>query len=400
MGDFDQYLELAARLAQEERLIPSPNLYDVSMEDLYAAFMNRLAQPLPDGSESPFSSQAPTTAHAILAANLTYFLLPFGRELNLVPDKMLLEWLRCLGAEVHSAQFPIIQLVFTRHRSAIAANIPATVPAGTEITSNINNTLVAVTQEPLRIEGTAVTAQVPARLNVRGAIQTLKVGEFSVLPRSLNGIEAVRNDGTILNPGMESETLSDAVERVRNGIRTGSNGGIIYGRCVTDRDYLYWAEVAGAEKVTVVRGVNYAPGGGLNPGYYPDLLTIAIYPESRVEAVSNALQPIAGGRYDMVPAHVVPINGALTLRCAPTVSQRDARNLAAIAIRDQVNPPHGYWGDTNYAKTVAAAVENMDQVYAVEPNLKHAETGVPLSELDVHPWTLFEIQGSLNVELG
>ena len=396
MGDYDQWFELAERLQEDPTLIPSPVLYRYDMERLYAAIMDRMAQPLPDGSESPFSSMAPTTAHSILADNLAYYMLPLGRELNLVPDAMLLKWFRILGAQLRVAEYPVINLRFTRHRSAIAAGIAAEVPVGTEIRSRFDPDLVAITRQYLKIDGLDSEGFVEARLNRRGKLNELKIGEFSVMPRSLSGIELVSNDGLIISEGAEAETLVQAVKRIRDGIRTGTSGGQpSSGRCVTDRDYHYWATQAGATKVNVVRGVQYG-----TPGYYPDLITVVCYPEAAVAQVKANLLPMGGDRCDVVPAEVVPIDGTITMGCAPEIGPVEAFNLAAIAIRDAVNPPYGVWADHNFVKTMSTAIEAVDRVYSVPTAvLKRADDNTPLDDVKISPWTLFEVQGSLVVSL-
>jgi hypothetical protein len=393
---YEQWFELADRLQEDPNLIPSPPLYHYDMEALYAAIMDRLAQRLPDGSESPFSSMAPTTAHGILADNMAYYMMPLGRELNLVPDSMLLKWLRVLGAQTRNSEYPIINLRFTRHRSAVSASIAAEVPAGTEIRSRIDSELVAVTRQYLKIDGSATEGTVEARLSRRGRLGDLKIGEFSVMPRSLSGIEQVSNDGLIISSGAEAETLVDAVLRTRDGMRTGTNGGQpSFGRCVTDRDYHYWATQAGAKKVNVVRGVQYGAAG-----YYPDLITVICYPESAVPQVKAHLLPMGGDRCDVVPAEVVPIDGSITMGCAPEIGAVEAFNLAAIAIRDAVNPPHGLWADPAFVRTMSTAIEAVDRVYSVPTAvLKRADDNTPLADVVISPWTLFEVQGSLTVAL-
>jgi hypothetical protein len=92
----------------------------------------------------------------------------------------------------------------------------------------------------------------------------------------------------------------------------------------------------------------------------------------------------------------------------PRLTDYEVRQLCATAIAPTynpaypatgdntplgVNPPAGIWGDTNFARNLATALENIDGVYAVpEMQLKHSITQEPLENLAIAPWNLIEVQ--------
>lgn len=401
---YEEFFKLAARLQVDPGLIPAPDLYNYSTEEIYATVMERLAQPLPTGQPSPFTSKAPTTAHAVLASNLAYMQSILGRELNLVPDRLLLTWFQILGASLQSAEFPVINLTFRRTRAAIVNAIDVTISPGIEIRSTEDSNLAAITQVKAVISGADEEVTIPARLNQPGSMTTIRPGEFSILPRSLSYIETVYNDGTVVNEGRSAESLSEAVLRIREGVRTGSlgrdnglltSGESFSGRCVTDRDYAYWATRAGATKVNVIRGSqpNVA-------GYFPDLVSLACYPESSVALVKSLLNPIAGGQFQVVPAEIIPVGGTVSLRASSNMSQFEAFNIVATAIQAGVNPPFGKWGDQDFDRTLATAIEDKYRILAVpQTALIDTRSGKPLSETKISEWSLLEVQGSLVVEM-
>ncbi len=417
---YEQYYLLEQALAANARIIPSPDLWNLNDQQIYAAAMDRLARPLPNGEVSPFSSQAPGSAHAILMATITHYLGLAGHQLNLRSDKDWIETFRMLGVELAPPEYPIINLIFEREVTALRAGLPAIVPVATEVQSLRDSNLVAITTQDLVIAGADATGVVPARLNQLGGIPNLRVGEFANLPRSLSNISGVNNDGSVVSTGGDAETLVAAMLRAREGIRTGNLGqytrdgyfdpeaNTFLGRCVTPRDFLYYALRLGASKANVLPGALYALDG-----YFSDLTTIVVYPADAAAALQepmNALS-LAEQRIDVRSAVVLPIDGTITVRVVPRLSDYDVRQLAAGAIAasynlDQtadgtntpqgINPPAGTWGDTNFASSVATVLENVDGIFAVPSlSLKHAETGVALENLEIQPWHLLEIQDSI-----
>lgn len=419
-SDYEQYYLLEQVLAANARIIPSPDLWNLSDQQVYAALMDRLARPLPNGEASPFSSQAPGSGHAILMATITHYLGLGGHQLNLRSDKDWIETYRMLGVELAPPEYPVINLVFERETTAARGGIPAFVPVATEVQSLRDPNLIAITTEDLTITGADAVGIVPARLNQFGSIPNLRVGEFSSLPRSLSNISSVANDGTVVSSGGDAETLVQAMLRAREGIRTGNLGqytregyfdpeaNTFLGRCVTPRDFLYYALRLGASKATVLPGTLYELDG-----YFSDLTTVVVYPTDAATALKTPLNALslAEQRIDVRGAVIIPIDGIITMRVVPRLNDYEVRQMAASAIAatydttqaaagtntpQGINPPAGTWGDTNFASSVATVLEDVDGIYAV-PNLqlKHAETGVVLEELDIKPWHLLEIQDSI-----
>jgi hypothetical protein len=214
----------------------------------------------------------------------------------------------------------------------------------------------------------------------------IQPGEFNIPSRSFSYLESVTND-IVLYEGRDPESLAEAMLRARLQLQRGE-------RLVSPRDCYTAARELGAKKVNVLKGIQYGA-----PGRYGDLTTVVVYPEAVVSIVNQAFQDgtMLGSRYDVRGAEVIPIDGEIDVRIVPQLSNAEAFNIAARAIEQNVNPPYGNWGDRDFASTVATALENQpDSIYAVPRlELKHAESDIPLSELDIQPWNLLEIQQSI-----
>lgn len=415
--DYEQHYLLEAELGRNPRLIADPNLYDFDRQRIYAAYMAALAEPLPNGEESPFSAQDPGSGHGLLGGALIHIQELGAHRLNLVANATWIRIARMLGAELDAAEYAIINLVFTRAPEAIAGQIFTEIPLGTVVRSKNDPDLSVVTTRYVSASGQEKTLIVPARLNRVGAMPSMPKGEFSVLPRNLSFIASVENDGIVISPGREPETLPQAMLRIREGIRTGNLGRIaengefnpqspkFYGRCVTARDFEYYGLTLGASKVKMI-----------SPGSDAWVPTVVLYPPE----ISPQLKPILtsmsleGALLNIRPAEVIPIDGTITVRVVPSLTDAQVRQLAAIAISpkyDQtkallgdnvpigLNPPAGIWGDRNFESNLATVLENVDGIIAV-PNLslKHSVTGQPLATIEVKPWHLFEIQSTIAFE--
>lgn len=407
MVSFKEHFELMERLAQEPRIIQSPDLWNVNDSSLYAALMDELAQPLPTGEESPFSNKAPGSAHALLMGAMVHLLGLYGYELNLLPDSSWVKFFQLLGVEPEPAAYPVINIVFYRSADAIASNLPAEIPYGTEIRSNVDPTLSCYTLYTVRIDGKNETATIPARLNRAGKVPNLRRGEFNNLPRLLSLVERAENNGVIVSEGAEPETLAKSMLRAREGIRTGSLGKVtvqdaisedtFLGRCVTPRDWAFYAKMFGAQKVNVVGNIQYG-----SEGTFRDLTTIVLHPAEIVSLVSPVMEKLslADGRISVIGSEIIPLTGRITVRALPELTNSQVFDLAAIAIRDNINPPNGKWGDPDFVTSLAKAIEQSEGIYAtININLKDAFSNTPLSEIDVKPWHLFEIQSSLEVNI-
>ncbi|MEM8602889.1 MAG: hypothetical protein AAGF24_03500 [Cyanobacteria bacterium P01_H01_bin.121] len=400
---YDQHYALADVLDQAAAgLLPSPTLYDYRTAEVYAAALDRLAQDLPDGTPSPFSSRSPGLVHTMLLSVLLHQFEIIGHEINLTPDQVWIELYRLLGVELQPAEPPIINLRFTRTADAIANNFPVSIPLGTEVRSRFNPNLSVYTTRTVTIDGNQHEATIPARFKFLGKLPPIRTREFTDIARNLSYVEAF-NDGTIVNEGREAETLPEAMLRARLGIQTGTLGKDtlpptateFMGRCITMRDYDFWARRFGAEKVNVLPGIQYGAQGS-----YGDLVTLAVYPTEVRDFVFENLQAMIplGQRFDVVPAELIPVNGTITIRTIPTLSANEKFNLAAGAIASQINPPHGKWADQQFNNSLATVLELVEGFYAVPSiQLKHSQTEQPLEEIELRPWHLIEVQSSVSL---
>lgn len=404
-----EYYHLREQLEATPLLIPKPVLYNFDSGQVYAAHMDMLAQPLPTGEASPFSSKEPGSGHGVLMSVMTHLQDVHAHEFNLVPDAWWIEWFRSLGAEIQQAEYPVINLVFERTPEAIINRVPALIPANTEIRSNRDLNIAAYTLYEEEILGDEESIVVAARINRLGVLPNIRAGEMSVLPRYLSFINRVYNDGTVVQQGKNAETLIEAMLRVRDGLRSGSlgqdpiegefvpNDPRFHARCVTVADFSYWAKRLGATKVNVLSGMQY----GVTNGEFADLTSLVVYPSILSELLYDSMvgMTIQALRFDVRPAELIPIDGTIQVKVIPNVPESDVFNIVAEAIVNKVNPPYGTWGDLNFPATLATALEETFSIYAVpEMNLKHSETGEPISELDIQPWHLFEIQNTLEIE--
>ncbi len=404
MSDYTGHYQLDEVLTPQANLVDSPALYNVSDGQVYAAAMDALARPLPNGKESPFSSQAPGSGHALLVGTAAHLLGLFGHELNLYPDATWVRWFRILGAEFYSAEYPVITLTFERTQAAAQQGLTAVIPLGTQVRSQDDPNLVAIVQQEVTIEGSALSVTVPARLNRLGAAPNLRRGEFSLMP-PISFVERVSNDGTILSQGREPETLPEAMLRVREGIRTGNLGRFaaggevdvagehFYGRCVTARDFTHYAHLLGATKVRVLHGLS----SGIS-----NAVTLALYPPEKAEAVGAQLMEmtLAEQQIQVRSAGVIPIDGTVTVRAISGLSPFEVRERAAVAISGKLNPPHGTWGDPDFPQSLATVLEQVEGIYAV-PNmeLKHSVSGAAINDIQAQSWSLFEVQSSIQFEV-
>lgn len=405
MPDYSLHYEAIDTLQQESRVLPPPRLFNYDGDQILAAEMERLAQPLPNGRPSPFSSKSPASTHYKLLSAATHLIEILGHEIDLIPDRAWLNMLRLMGVELESASYPVVRLEFTRSTAAIAANIPAVIPIGTAVRSSNdrNDNLIAYTLETIEIAATAATGTVNARLNTLGDAADLAIGQFTILGNRVPYIEAV-TDTELLSSGKSEETIVDAVVKVRQGVRAGSLGrfsdnGIVdvdgdsfLGRCVTLRDYVYFAKRLGAEGAIAWRGTQLGA-----KGYFGDLITVAVYPPSAASLIDRDLRALSvNTRLDIVPARVIPIDGTIHLKAIPTLTESEVIDLAATAIVNAVNPPYGVWGDRQFVSTLSTAIEKVQGIYAVpKVQLKHAISNIPLSAIAIEPDMLFQIQSTI-----
>ena len=384
---YDLFYKLQDALQSESRLVPAVELYDFRDDQIYAAVMGRLSEPLPNGEESPFSSQDPGSAHAILVSILVYLQSLIAHEINLIPDYSLIWWLRLHGITMQYAEYPVVAIEFTKDLNAIDQNIEVVIDLGTEIQSVYDFNLFAYTQETATIPAYEKSVIVPARLSRLGELPVLRRDEFTRVPPGMSFIESVIHTA-VLSAGKPAEKLDSAVARLRDWLKTGD-------RIVTDRDSLFYGRLGGAKKVNMIRG--RIPG---IKSFHRDLRTVAVYPSDMVPAVDLEMRSrrMLDERLNVIPAQIIPLKGTIEVRAVTGVSDNQARALVVNAIVNDLNPPHGRWGDEDFAASLATVIEKQNGIYATRSvNLVHTETGEELRSMTIYPWHLFEIQQGLEI---
>ena len=394
MTNYQDFYDLADFLDKDPELIPSPSIVNFDWQQFYATMMDIVAQPLPDGSASPFTSRLPGSVHDILIQACLYVAQLQAHQIDLVPDKTLTILYRLLGFARMAAEYPIVGIKFTRSPQSKIAGFDAVIPIGTKIYSRLNSAIYAVTQTEGRITSNMDSIIIPARLNRLGYIsRNTQIGEFNSLGKPISQIESVENI-SVISEGKKEESIPEMVLRIRQAIQVGN-------RCVTIQDYEYFARnIVGAQKVNVIPGFLRASVGA---DFGSSVVTVVIYPENLVESAKLffANSKMADVTVDVIPAEIIPIDGDVTVRVIASLINQPDRvfNLAADAILQGINPPYGKWGDLTLDSNLATALELVEGFYAVPSlSLKHAETNVPVNDLTIRPYHLFQIQNSLNIK--
>jgi hypothetical protein len=300
-----------------------------------------------------------------------------------------MQMFRLLGVELGLSEKPVISLTFKRSQQSMSRGLPARIPLGTKVVSNIRPNLVATTLQDLAIAGDDRIGSVAARLNQpSGILPSIRINEFSRFSQGLTFVEEAYNDGTVLFEGREAETVPDAMLRARQEFATGL-------RCVTARDFKRTAISAGAKKVNVI-------SGGTKIGKISDLVTLAVYPITSTQLIRQLIRDrsLVTTRVDVIPAEIIPLTGVVKIRMVPYLTDQEAFEIAARAIQDKINPPNGKWGDLTFKASLATAIENQPQSFYSVPSieLRHAFTNEPIEQLSIKPWHLFEIQSSVKLE--
>lgn len=406
---YDKHYQLKAFQDSNPRLISSPDIWRIKAGELLAAYLDRLAQPLPNGMDSPFSSKAPGTAQEVIGSGLIHLLDTFGYEVNKISDQEILQFFRFIGAEILPAEYAVVMMRFGRSEEAVRSRIPVDIDIGTEVRSQYNPNLAVYTLYTVTIGDPAIDidaefVEVPARLNYLGPLPAIRENEFIETQQALSFLARATNI-SVVSTGRNRETLEDAVIRTRDGIRTGNLGrfyqdGVIdferedfLGRAINKSDYGFYAKELGAQKVNVLPGIPYG-----SDGYWADLVTIVVYPGELKPLVELPYSSITAVdlRFSVVAAEIVPITGTIWLKVTPELTDAQARNLAANAIASNINPPNGLWGDKDFASHLADALEREVGIYAVpQMDLRLEATNEPISVLDIKGWHLWEIQESI-----
>lgn len=406
--DYAEHYAIQSSLAQEESLIAAVRLFDVDAEALYSSGMELLAASLPSGRESPFSNKASGSNHSILMGATAHMLEVLGHEVNLMPDRAWINFFRLLGVEQLTGGYPIVEIEFTRQAVAVAQNITVVIPIGTEVRNANDPSKSAYLTQTLTLDGSTATATVNARIDTLGEDLNTRLGSYTQVIQKIPYLESAADTGYV-SSGLDTASLSEAISIARQGIRTGNLGRLtekglldlegdrFLGRCVTLRDYIYYAERLGAAKANALRGMAYGTSG-----YYGDLITVPIYPPARASSIAIDLAKISdtSSRLSVIPAEVIPIDGIINIKTAQNFPRQAAIDAISVAIVDTINPPYGTWGDKDLAGSVSTAIERIQGIYAV-PNiyLKNANSGVPLEGLQIEPWHLFEIQDTLQINI-
>jgi hypothetical protein len=406
--DYAEHYAIQAKLAAEEALIPSPKLFDLDAEALYSSGMELLASNLPSGRESPFSNKASGSSHSWIMSATSHMIEVLGYEVDLMLDRAWINFFRLLGVEQLTGGYPMIEVEFTRSAVAVAQNIPVTIPIGTEIRNIFDASKSAYLTQTLVIDGSNLSDRAIARVDTLGEDANTRIGSYSKVIQKIPYLESAA-DISYVSAGLDTSTLAETISTARQGVRTGNLGrltekGLIdlegerfLGRCVTLRDYIYYAERLGATKANAVRGIAYGASG-----YYGDLITVPVHPPARASSIAIDLAKIsdASSRLSVIPSEVIPIDGIINVKVAQNFPRQAVIDAISIAIVDRINPPYGIWGDQNFAGSLSTAIELIQGIYAV-PNifLKNANSGVPLEGLNIMPWHLFEVQDTIEINI-
>jgi hypothetical protein len=395
LTDYSGYYALNEILSKEPTYIRARKLFNVDGKQLFREVMDRLAMPLADGTPSPFSSRNPLSAEGILMEQVVFLLLLIGYELNLVPDYILIQWLRLWGFEMLQADYPRLEITFYRQSPGNYASYGyyetdlAIIPLGTKIVSSRDSDLWVITTEFAEMLPSETSKVVPARLNRKGKIAPeVSAGEFSYLPNLINFIQGVKGTA-ITYPGRDAETLPQTVLRARQEMQMPLG-------MVTDRHYYLVAKELGAEKVLILPGLEYD-----NPGYDADMVTVVVWPGGIADYIEVQMisRKLSGTRVGVYPADIIELTGTIDVEIVPSVTNSEALSKAASIIQSSINPPYGLWGDRTFNSTLASTlVKNSPEIYGIPGmNLYRVDTGESLAtvESSINPWSLFQLADSV-----
>lgn len=374
MPDYSTHYALTALLDTEPALIPSPDVCNADPEIMLAATMDRLAQPLPDGTESPFSGRNPLSAEGHLVSNLVYLLAIHGHECNLVPNLIWLQNLRLQGVQLRQAEYPLLTLEFIRSPSSSSIYPVIVIPAGTKVFSRFENGLMAITLTDLQMTGDRI--QVVARLGTPGKNVNVRADEFSGAS-SITGVQSVVGV-EMLSYGSNIEGMEDAVLRARLNTQ-------LQNRAVVPRDWYQTCLDLGCQKANVLPGVDPS-----NEGYFADHTLVVVYPGNLTVLVDQTLSQLTGSRKSVIAPDIINITGSITVRATPDLTESQAIAQCNVALTTSINPPYGTWGDFNLEISIATALERTVGIFA----MKSAELfngDVALADLDIKPWQLFNV---------
>jgi hypothetical protein len=376
MPDYTTHYALTALLDTDPALIPSPDVCNSDIEIMYAAIMDRLAQPLLDGTESPFSGRNPLSAESHLVSNLVYLLAIHGHECNLVPNLIWLQNLRLQGVTLRQAEYPLLTLEFLRSPSSTSIFPVIVIPAGTKVFSRLENGLTAITLQDIQMTGDKV--QVVARLGTPGKNVNVRADEFT----GASGIAGVQSVTGVemLSYGSNLEGVEDAVLRARLNTQ-------LQNRTVVPRDWYQTCLDLGCQKANVLPGVDPA-----NEGYFADHVLVVVYPGNLSVLVNETLTGLKGldTRCLVIAPDIINLTGTIAVRATPDLTDAQAIAQCNVALTTSINPPYGTWGDLNLVISIATALEKTIGIFA----MTSAELffgNMPLADLSIKPWQLFNV---------
>lgn len=408
MSDYDDYresYELRDLLTKNPNVVRGRDLWPFDIDRIYADISRRAAEPLSDGSPSPFSANDPLAAQNVLFGHVAQMLEIYGYEINLRNYQTWINLLAWFGIELMPAEYGAVRLRFYRNRNQRIKGLPTTVPLGYRVRSSRNKNRHAIAIETKTVSDPEVEyIDIAARLDVLGrnfARNTVR-GEYSLPYRPIDGVDRVENVALIYE-GREKETLAQACLRARKEFQKGD-------RLVTPSDYRTTAIAEGAKKVLVLPGVQKN-----TRGYFGHAVSVFVWPGG----MAPLLQPLFSGKRKKVvgtvvaveSADVISLDGRIVCKAAVGSNLRDLEAAARKAIASQFNPPYGSWGAKDPYATIATIVEKVNGIYAV-PRMNLWEMGTAgataenggrrsLSRIlsdGVPPWTLFQIENTTTFE--
>lgn len=376
MPDYSTHYALTALLDTDPALIPSPDVCNADPEIMFAAVMDRIAQPLPDGTESPFSGRNPLSAEGHLVSNLVYLISMHGHECNLVPNLIWLQNLRLQGVVLRQAEYALLTLEFVRSPSMSSIFPVIVIPAGTKVFSRFENGLMAVTLQDVQMTGDRV--QIVARLGSPGKNVNVRADEFSGAS-GISGVQSVTGV-EMLSYGSDIEGIEDAVLRARLNTQ-------LQNRVVSPRDWYQTCLDLGCLKVNILPGVD--PD---DDSYYASFVLVVVYPGNLTVLADQTLNELtlSGDIKRVIAPDIINVTGKISVRTTPDLTDAQAIAQCNVALTTSINPPFGVWGDRNLEISIATALERTVGIFAMKSAELFVGT-VPLSELKVKPWMLFNV---------
>ncbi|HEY9286159.1 MAG TPA: baseplate J/gp47 family protein [Pyrinomonadaceae bacterium] len=178
---------------------------------------------LPAPASPELTNANPSSPHTALIEAMAMLAAYQSFKLNLLPDKVRIEFHRLFGATLREAQPATTTLRFV---SGAPAGVGVTVPAGT-LVSDAGGAYQFTTDEELFIPAGEETGEVAATRTAGGAL-ALAIDTLTTLSDPVAFVAAVRNPEPV-DSGADAETIEEALARAVNYQRRAE-------RIVTARD--------------------------------------------------------------------------------------------------------------------------------------------------------------------